>query len=61
MPIPPWVRRYLLLLLFSSIVALVSLAIWRGQNPQGAIPWFTAFLVGFGWESALEKFFRPKP
>jgi hypothetical protein len=58
---PPWLKRYLLLFVFSVIVALVSLAIWRGQNPDGHLHWFTAFTIGFGWESALEKFLHPKP
>jgi hypothetical protein len=41
------------------IVALVSLAIWKGQNPTAQLNWFTAFLIGFGWESAIEKFLNP--
>ncbi|MBZ0229659.1 MAG: hypothetical protein K8F58_14565 [Bauldia sp.] len=59
--IPPWLKRYAALFVFSLIVAGVSLAIWRSQNPEGQLQWFTAFLVGFGWESAIEKFGRPKP
>lgn len=57
----PWMKKYLLLLLFSGIVALASFAIWRNTNPSGQLSWFTAFLLGFGWESALEKFLRPNP
>lgn len=56
---PPWLKRYILLFVFSAIVALASFAIWRSANPTGQLSWFTAFLVGFGWESALEKFLRP--
>jgi hypothetical protein len=59
--IPPWLKRYAALLVFSAIVSVVSLAIWRSQNPAGELHWFTAFLLGFGWESALEKFAHPKP
>jgi hypothetical protein len=59
--LPPWLKRYLLLLVFSLIVGVASLAIWKSLNPHGELPWFTAFLVGFGWESALEKFLHPKP
>jgi len=58
--IPPWVRRYGLLAIFSLVTALIALAIWRSQNPTGELNWFTAVLIGFGWESAVEKFLRPK-
>jgi hypothetical protein len=59
--VPPWIRRYLLLLIFSLIAALACLAIWRSGNPNTEIHWFTAFLIGFGFESAFEKFFHPTP
>jgi hypothetical protein len=59
--LPPWLKRYLLLFVFSLVVGLVSLAIWKSLNPQGELHWFTALLIGFGWESALEKFLHPKP
>jgi hypothetical protein len=59
--IPPWLKRYALLFFFSLVVGLLSLAIWKSQNPQGELHWFTALLIGFAWESALEKFLRPKP
>jgi uncharacterized membrane protein YedE/YeeE len=59
--IPPWLKQYLLLFVFSLIVALVSLALWKTQHPTDTLQWFTAFMVGFGWESALEKFMRPTP
>lgn len=57
--LPLWVKRYLALLIFSMIVALATLAIWKSQNPDAQLHWFTAFLLGFGWESAIEKFFNP--
>ena len=59
--IPPWIRRYLLLLVFSLATAIVVWAIWRTSNPASELPWYTAFLFGFTWELALEKFFHPKP
>jgi branched-subunit amino acid transport protein len=59
--IPPWLKRYLLLFVFSLVVALVSLALWKTQHPSDSLQWFTAFMIGFGWESALEKFMRPTP
>jgi hypothetical protein len=59
--IPPWLKRYLFLFVFSLIVGVVSLALWKTQHPTDQLHWFTAFIVGFSWESALEKFLRPTP
>jgi hypothetical protein len=59
--IPPWMKKYAALLLFSLITALICLAIWRSTHPHDALPWFTAFLLGFGWESAIEKFQKKYP
>ncbi len=59
--IPPWVRSFCLLAIFSMLTALIALAIWRSQNPTGDLQWYTAVLIGFGWESAVEKFLRPRP
>jgi hypothetical protein len=59
--IPPWVKRYLILLAFSLITGVIALAIWKSQNPTVNPAWYTAFLIGFAWESAIEKFARPTP
>lgn len=59
--LPPWVRRYLLLLVFSAVVATVTGFMWESQHPGAFLDRATAFLLGFGWESTLEKFLRPKP
>src|SRR5262249_39936829 len=59
--VPPWLRRYGALLLLSLIAGIVSLAIYRNANPAGELSWFNAFLLGFGWESLIEKVGRPKP
>ena len=56
---PPWLRRYLGLTAFSLVAALICLAAWKMQNPTGELSWFTAFLLGFGWQSAIEKIGRP--
>jgi hypothetical protein len=45
--------------LFSLITALICLAGWRSTHPNDTLPWFTAFLLGFGWESAIEKLQKP--
>jgi hypothetical protein len=57
--IPPWLMRYVVLFVFCLIVAIAALALWKNQHPSGTLTWSTAFLIGFGWESAVEKFFRP--
>lgn len=57
--LPPWAKRYLILFGFSLVTALICLAIWDAQNTTGTLAWYTAFLLGFGWESTVEKFFRP--
>jgi hypothetical protein len=57
--LPPWLKKYLYLGAFSLIVALVSLAIWKNSNPNTQLVWYSAFVIGFAWESAVEKFFRP--
>jgi hypothetical protein len=59
--IPPWIKRYFLLFVFGVIVGGVTLAIYRAQNPTGELAWYTAFLIGYGWQATLEKFGRPKP
>ncbi|MBC8164375.1 MAG: hypothetical protein H7Y20_00735 [Bryobacteraceae bacterium] len=57
---PPWLRKYLTLLVFSVIAAVVSLAAWMAAapDPKPEIAWYTAFLIGFGWEAAIEKLTR---
>ena len=59
--LPPWLKRYLALLFFGLIAGVITLAIWKSQNPSAPIAWYTAFLIGFGWQSAIDMFFRPRP
>jgi uncharacterized membrane protein YvlD (DUF360 family) len=59
--LPVWVKKYGGLLLFSLITALICLAIWKATNPNKSLEWFTAFLLGFGWESTIEKFQKKTP
>jgi hypothetical protein len=54
--LPPWLRKYGGLFLFSAITGVIVLAIFRAANPDTSVEWYTAFLLGFGWESAIEKF-----
>ena len=59
--IPPWLKRYVLLGVISLVVGLVCLAIWKNENPANTLTWYAALVVGFAWESAVEKFIRPIP
>lgn len=59
--LPPWMKKYGALLLFSLITAVICLAVWRSTHPQDTLPWYTAFLLGFGWESAIEKVQKKGP
>jgi hypothetical protein len=59
--LPPWMKKFGALLLFSLITALICLAGWRSTHPNDTLPWFTAFLLGFGWESAIEKLQKRAP
>src|SRR4029077_13249700 len=56
---PPWLTRYLLLGVFCLVTAVIALAIYRNANPGTQLVWFNAFLIGFGWEPAVEKCLRP--
>lgn len=57
--LPPWLKRYGGLLIFSLITSLIALAIFRATHPSDVLEWYTAFLIGFAWESAIEKFLKP--
>lgn len=54
----PWSKKVAMLLLFSWITALIVLAIYRSQNPSAVMPWHVSFLLGFSWESIVEKFMK---
>lgn len=56
--LPPWAKKYGGLLLFSLVTAVPCLAILKTKYPGEQLPWFTSFLFGFGWESAIEKFLK---
>jgi hypothetical protein len=56
--LPPWAKKYGGLLLFSLVTALPCLAIFKTQHPGESLDFFKAFLLGFGWESAIEKFLK---
>jgi hypothetical protein len=54
--IPEPIKKYGALGLFSLIVGLIVLAVWRETNPDTPPPEFlTAVLLGFAWQSTVEK------
>jgi hypothetical protein len=57
--LPPGVRRYGGLLLFSVVTGLVVFAIYKSQVSDEELAWHSAFLLGFGWEALIEKFLKP--
>jgi hypothetical protein len=56
--LPPWLKKYGGLLLFSLVTALPCLAIWKTGHPNQQTGFYGYFLVGFGWESTIEKFLK---
>ncbi len=46
---------YLLVVLLALVAAALLLAFYRSGHPTGAIQWYTALLLGFGWYATLEK------
>lgn len=58
--LPPWLKKYGALFLFCLITALICLAIWKSNNPNKSLEWYTALLYGFCYESAIEKLFSKK-
>ncbi len=57
--LPPWVKKYGGLLLFSLVTALIVLAVYRSIVPDKDIAWGVALLLGFSWEATLEKVLTP--
>lgn len=55
-----WAVRYIVLALFSIVVAGIIYAQWRNGHPSGVLTRTDGFLLGFSGESAIEKMFRPK-
>jgi hypothetical protein len=59
--LPPWVKKYGALFLFSLLTAAIIFAVYRNQNPDTKISFLGALALGFGWEATIEKVFTTKP
>ena len=57
--LPGWVKKYGLLLLLSLVAAFIILVGYRAANPTVTISFYTAVLLGFGWEASVEKLLNP--
>jgi protein-S-isoprenylcysteine O-methyltransferase Ste14 len=57
--LPPWVKKYGGLLLFSLVTAFIVLGVFRTRFPDATLTFWPAFFLGFGWESSLEKLLTP--
>jgi prepilin signal peptidase PulO-like enzyme (type II secretory pathway) len=55
---PPWVKPYALLAVFSFVAATVSIIWWTDQHPE-PLTAQRAFLIGFAWETISEKLTQP--
>jgi predicted lysophospholipase L1 biosynthesis ABC-type transport system permease subunit len=53
--LPPWVKKYGALFLFSLVTALIVLAVFRNVKPDTEISFWFALLLGFGYEASIEK------
>jgi Na+/melibiose symporter-like transporter len=53
--IPPWLVKYVALLVFCAFTAFVVLVIYRANHPDTELRFYTAVMLGFGWESSVEK------
>src|SRR5258706_1842202 len=57
--LPGWARKYLLLGLFSFVVATLILAGWKSHSPT-LLAWYQALLLGYTSESTIGKALRPR-
>lgn len=57
--IPPQVKKYIGLLIFCLVTAFIVLVFYRSSHPDARLGFYTSVLLGFGWESSVEKVFNP--
>jgi len=62
--VPSWamkaLKKYGALFGFSIVAAIIVVAIYRTSNPQVAIGFWPAVVLGFGFEASIEKVLFPK-
>jgi hypothetical protein len=54
--LPVWFKKYALLLVFCLASALLVMGIFRSVKPDLEISFWVALMLGFGYESTIEKF-----
>ena len=59
--LPPWVRKYTILLLFAAVTGVIVLAGYGEANPDARLSTEGAIILGFSWEAFLEKFTKKSP
>lgn len=57
--VPPWLIKYAVLLVFCAFTAFIVLVVYRASHPDTELHFYTAVMLGFGWESSVEKNLRP--
>jgi hypothetical protein len=58
--LPDWFAKYLLLGVFGLVTGVAVFAIFKQAHPGPVTTWYGPYLAGFGWESTLDAFFRPR-
>lgn len=57
--VPPWLIKYAVLLVFCAFTAFIVLVVYRASHPDTELHFYTAVMLGFGWESSVEKISDP--
>lgn len=57
--LPPWVPKYARLAAFSFVTAVLVLAVYDSKSTKTHLTFSAALLLGFGWQSTVEKLVRP--
>ncbi|MEU4289324.1 hypothetical protein AB0E63_13975 [Kribbella sp. NPDC026596] len=55
--LPPWAKKYAGLFAFCLVSALIVLAVFKAAKPDAEISFWVALVMGFGYESIVEKVF----
>ena len=58
--VPPWIKKYFVLLVFGVITGVVVFAYFKHEHPGPVTAWYEPFLAGFSWQSTIDAIFRPR-